>query len=121
MTPRNVKPAPRSALLIVDMINPLDFPGAPALLRQSIPVATRIERLKRRMKSRGQPAIYVNDNFSHWLRDFHELVLATSVRARNSCSSTVWVPGITRMQPFSCSESSMASHSVTTSMGSSGQ
>lgn len=80
MTARASKRArtPRSALLIVDMINPLDFPGARALLRQSIQVATRIHRLRRRMKERGLPTIYVNDNFSHWLRDFRELVAICS-------------------------------------------
>ena len=80
MTARASKPAsgPRSALLIVDMINPLDFPDARALLRQAVPVATRIARLKRRMKSRGLPTIYVNDNFTHWLRDFRELVAICS-------------------------------------------
>lgn len=69
---------PRSALLIVDMINPLDFPGARSLLRHAIPVATRIARLKQRMKARGWPAVYVNDNFTHWLRDFRELVAICS-------------------------------------------
>lgn len=68
----------RSALLIVDMINPLDFPGARSLLRHAIPVATRIARLKQRMKSRGWPVIYVNDNFTHWLSDFRELVAICS-------------------------------------------
>lgn len=78
MTARASRSTPRSALLIIDMINPLDFPGARALLRQAIPVATRIGRLKQRMKARGLPAIYVNDNFSHWLRDFRELVAICS-------------------------------------------
>ena len=79
MTARASKSArPRSALLIVDMINPLDFPGAHSLLRHAIPVATRIVRLKQRMKARGLPAIYVNDNFTHWLRDFRELVAICS-------------------------------------------
>ena len=70
--------APSSALLIVDMINPLDFPGASSLLRHAVPAATRIARLKRRMKARGSPAIYVNDNFTHWLCDFRELVAICS-------------------------------------------
>ena len=67
---------PRSdtALLIVDMINPFDFPGARQLLRQALPVARAIARLKARLKPRGVPVVYVNDNFAQWLRDFHELV-----------------------------------------------
>lgn len=69
---------PRSALLIVDMVNPLDFPGATALLRHARPVATRIARLKQRLKARGVPVIYVNDNFTQWRRDFRELVAICS-------------------------------------------
>jgi hypothetical protein len=38
------------ALLIVDIINPLDFPGGDALQRQAIPAARRIAALKRRPK-----------------------------------------------------------------------
>ena len=67
-----------TALLIVDMINPLDFPGARALLRQAIPAAGRIAALKRRLKAAGTPAIYVNDNFTHWQSDFRELVAICS-------------------------------------------
>jgi len=68
----------RSALLIVDMVNPLDFPGAKSLLRQAVPAARRIATLRKRMKARGLPAIYVNDNFTHWRRDFTELVAICS-------------------------------------------
>ena len=67
-----------AALLVVDMINPLDFAGGAALLRQALPVARTIARFKRRLKARGVPAIYVNDNFSHWLCDFRELVAICS-------------------------------------------
>jgi nicotinamidase-related amidase len=66
------------ALLIVDMINPLDFPGAAALQREAIPVARNIARLKQRMKQQDAPVIYVNDNFTHWLCDFRELVAICS-------------------------------------------
>jgi nicotinamidase-related amidase len=68
----------RAALLIVDMINPLDFPEAPSLLQQAIPVVKRISRLKQRLKQRDVPAIYVNDNFTDWLSDFRELVAICS-------------------------------------------
>ena len=66
------------ALLIIDMINPLDFPGGAELQRQSIPVARNIARLKRRLKRDGVPVVYVNDNFTHWLSDFRELVAICS-------------------------------------------
>lgn len=69
---------PHSALIIIDMINALDFPEGRRLLRQAIPAATRIARLKQRLKAAGIPAIYVNDNFTHWLEDFGELVAICS-------------------------------------------
>ena len=71
-------PTPRSALVIIDMINALDFPEGPQLLRQAQPAARRIARLKQRLKQHRVPAIYVNDNFTHWLNDFGELVAICS-------------------------------------------
>ncbi len=68
----------KSALLIVDMINPMDFPGADRLLRQALPMLPALARLKRRLKARGVPVIYCNDNFTHWLSDFRELVAICS-------------------------------------------
>ena len=72
------KSSTRSALVIIDMINALDFPEGPQLLRLALPVARRIARLKQRLKQRGVPAIYVNDNFTHWRNDFGELVAICS-------------------------------------------
>ncbi|HZV23005.1 MAG TPA: isochorismatase family cysteine hydrolase [Luteimonas sp.] len=72
------KSTARSALVIIDMINTLDFPEGPQLLRHALPVARRIARLKARLKSTGVAAIYVNDNFTHWLDDFGELVAICS-------------------------------------------
>ena len=70
--------AGRHALLVIDIINPLDFPGGSRLLAQARPVVRNIARLKRRLKARGTPIIYVNDNFTHWLSDFRELVAICS-------------------------------------------
>jgi nicotinamidase-related amidase len=69
---------PTRALIVIDMINALDFPEGARLLRQAVPAATRLARLKRRLKAAGVPAIYVNDNFTHWLDDFSELVAICS-------------------------------------------
>lgn len=64
----------RAALLIVDMINPLDFEGGKAMRPQAIAAARRIAALKRRLKDAGVPAVYVNDNFMQWQVDFSSLV-----------------------------------------------
>lgn len=65
-----------AALLIIDMINRLDFPGASALLRHALPVAARIAQLKRRLKALGLPVIYVNDNFGQWQSDWQKVFAA---------------------------------------------
>ena len=69
---------PRTALVVVDMVNPLDFPGSRALLRHARPAARRIARLRARLKPRGIPVVFVNDNFTHWREDFGELVAICS-------------------------------------------
>lgn len=62
------------ALVIVDVINDLEFPGGDKLLLHAAPMAKRIVDLKRRVKSVGIPVIYANDNFGKWRSDFNKLV-----------------------------------------------
>jgi nicotinamidase-related amidase len=62
------------ALLLIDVINPMDFPGAEDLLPSATKAAQNIVRLKRRAHAAGIPAIYVNDNFNRWHLGFRELV-----------------------------------------------
>jgi nicotinamidase-related amidase len=58
------------ALLLVDVMNDFAFPEAPKLLRYALPAAKRIAALKRRLRQKHIPAIYVNDNFGRWRSDF---------------------------------------------------
>jgi nicotinamidase-related amidase len=62
------------ALLLIDVINDLDFPGAAELLRYALPMARQIAALKERAKQHGIPVIYVNDNFGRWRSDFNAQV-----------------------------------------------
>jgi nicotinamidase-related amidase len=62
------------ALLLIDVINDLEFDGGEALLAHALPMATQISALKRRAKRAGIPAIYVNDNFGRWQSDFAKLL-----------------------------------------------
>ena len=62
------------ALLIVDVINDLEFPGGDTLLRHAEPMAARLAAFKKRVKAAGVPAIYANDNFGRWQSDFAALV-----------------------------------------------
>jgi nicotinamidase-related amidase len=57
------------ALLIVDMINDLEWPGGDCMAEQIIPVARRIRELRDRAKALDIPAVYVNDNFGRWQSD----------------------------------------------------
>jgi nicotinamidase-related amidase len=62
------------ALLLIDVINDMDFEGSEALVRQAVPMARRIAALKGRTKALGVPTVYVNDNFGRWQSDFRSVV-----------------------------------------------
>jgi nicotinamidase-related amidase len=62
------------ALLIIDMINDLDFPEGEQLLVHALPAARKIAELKARAKKDRVPVIYVNDNFGRWRSDFRAQV-----------------------------------------------
>lgn len=64
----------RAVLLLIDVINPMNFSGAPALLESALPAARRIQSLKERVHALGLAVIYVNDNFDCWHLGFRELV-----------------------------------------------
>jgi len=62
------------ALLLIDVINDMQFPEGHELLKQALPAARKIAALKKRAQSAGIPVIYVNDNFGRWQSDFKKLV-----------------------------------------------
>jgi nicotinamidase-related amidase len=63
-----------TALLLIDVINDFDFPRGNHLLRYALPAALRIARLKKRLRAKRIPTIYVNDNFGRWRSDFRTQV-----------------------------------------------
>ena len=63
-----------TALLLIDVINDLDFPEATQLMRYAPQMARKIAKLKERAKKARIPAIYVNDNFGRWRSDLTRLV-----------------------------------------------
>ena len=63
------------ALLLIDVINDLEFPGGDCLLEHAKPMAERLAALKRRAKAADIPVIYVNDNFGKWRSDLRALVV----------------------------------------------
>jgi nicotinamidase-related amidase len=64
----------RGALLLIDVINDLEFPEGPQLLQLALPMAQRIAELKRRAANLGVPVVYVNDNFGRWQSNFNRQV-----------------------------------------------
>ncbi|BAM03342.1 cysteine hydrolase family protein [Phycisphaera mikurensis] len=71
----------RSALLVIDVINDLDFDGGEALGPFAEELVGPILTLKRRFREAGLPVIYVNDNFGNWRSDFRATVDAVCGRA----------------------------------------
>ena len=74
-----------TALLLIDVINDLEFDGGERLLTHALPMAAALAELKGRAKAAGIPTIYVNDNFGRWRSDFEKLVrhcLGQNVRGR---------------------------------------
>ncbi|NLT71370.1 MAG: cysteine hydrolase [Verrucomicrobiaceae bacterium] len=66
--------ASKAALLMIDVLNDFLFPESEKLLHHALPAAKRLAILRRRLKGRGLPVIYVNDNFGHWRSDFKEQI-----------------------------------------------
>lgn len=62
------------ALLLIDVINDLEFEEGKKLAEYALPMAQNIARLKRAAKKHGIPCLYVNDNFGQWQSDFKNLV-----------------------------------------------
>jgi nicotinamidase-related amidase len=63
---------PRSpvVLLLVDFINPLDFPGAQDLAPAARQAGRACEVLRARAAARGIQVVFANDNYGIWRSDF---------------------------------------------------
>jgi nicotinamidase-related amidase len=73
------------AVLLIDVINDLEFEGGDRLLRAALAAAERLAALASRARRAGVPVIYANDNFGRWRSDFSALlarVLKEDVRGR---------------------------------------
>jgi len=73
------------ALLLIDVINDLEFAEGDQLFRHALPMARRIVELKRKAKQARVPVVYVNDNFGRWQSNFNTQVehcLRDGVRGR---------------------------------------
>lgn len=81
------------ALIVIDMINDLEYPGGECIFDAALAAANRIAALKARAKTSSIPVIYANDNFGRWRSDFREAVrhcIEQQVRGN---------PVVTRIEP----------------------
>ncbi|HEY0323541.1 MAG TPA: isochorismatase family cysteine hydrolase [Pyrinomonadaceae bacterium] len=62
------------ALLLIDVINDMEFDTGRDLLQHALPMARRLATLKSRAREAGIAIIYVNDNFGRWQSDFNKLL-----------------------------------------------
>jgi nicotinamidase-related amidase len=69
-------PPSERVLLLVDFINPLNFPGGEELAPAALEAARATAALKERVAGEGVATIYANDNYGVWQSDFHSLVSA---------------------------------------------
>ena len=63
-----------TSLLLIDVINDLEFPEADQMIDPALKMAHNILRLKRQARKAGVPVICVNDNFGKWKPDFRATI-----------------------------------------------
>lgn len=71
---KSVRHKSSSVVLFIDVINHFEFPDGNRLLREALPIATNLQKLKRRARRAKIPVVYVNDNFGQWRSDAAKLL-----------------------------------------------
>jgi nicotinamidase-related amidase len=61
-------------LLLIDVINDLDFPEGEQIFDAALAMAHKIAALKERAHAARIPVVYVNDNFGRWQSDFRTVI-----------------------------------------------
>jgi nicotinamidase-related amidase/uncharacterized membrane protein YcaP (DUF421 family) len=72
--PEKKPAAGNQALLLIDVINDLEFDEGEQLLQFAKPMAEKLSALTARARRAGVPVIYVNDNFGYWRSDFRATI-----------------------------------------------
>lgn len=61
-------------LLVIDVINDLEFDGGDALLHAALPMADNLCALVARARDADIPVVYANDNLGRWRSDFRQVL-----------------------------------------------
>jgi nicotinamidase-related amidase len=70
----NVPDSSPVVLLVIDVINDLEFEGGDALLGAALPMADNLSALIARAREAGIAVVYANDNFGRWRSDFRQVL-----------------------------------------------
>ena len=65
---------PKTALLIVDMINDFNFDAGGALAKNTEKIIDPILTLKKAFNEKDMPVIYINDHYNLWQADFEKIM-----------------------------------------------
>lgn len=79
-------------LLLIDVINALDFKGNETFVEAALDTSTRIERLANKARQANVPIVYVNDNFGKWRADQRTLI-------EHCLDNTPGTPMVRRLKP----------------------
>jgi nicotinamidase-related amidase len=79
MQPAKVPRSPR-VLVLIDWINPLNFPGAEKLAKPALAAARATVRLREQLDDAKVAVVYANDNYGVWQSDFQALVAQCCAR-----------------------------------------
>ena len=71
------------ALLLIDFLNPLDFPGAARMRNAAHAAAKRAAALKRKARAAGVSCVYCNDNYGMWDSSFDEVTAAVASKTKD--------------------------------------
>jgi nicotinamidase-related amidase len=63
----------KTVLLLVDVVNPLEFDGADQLAPSALAAARRTAALRQRLTAEGFRTVFANDNYGMWTSDFQAL------------------------------------------------
>ncbi|GAE47576.1 nicotinamidase [Mesobacillus boroniphilus JCM 21738] len=65
---------PKTALLIIDMINDFNFDAGEDLAKNTKKIIDPILTLKKSFNEKDMPVVYINDHYNLWQADFEKIM-----------------------------------------------